>query len=107
MNQRPDNFFEAVYALVATIPEGTVVSYVQLARALGKPRGARAVGYAMRSAPESRSLPCHRVVNQQGALAPAHAFGGAEVQRGLLESEGVAFGENGRVDMVRHQWPGI
>lgn len=43
-----DGFFEQVYAIVRLIPKGKVVSYGQIARTLGKPRGARAVGWAMR-----------------------------------------------------------
>lgn len=99
-----DNFFELVYKIVETIPEGKVVSYVQIARALGKPRGARAVGYAMRVAPSNRNLPCHRVVNQKGSLAPSHVFGDEQMQRLRLESEGVLFLLNGFIDMKQSQW---
>lgn len=101
------DFFKAVYELVAEIPAGCVVSYSQLARALGKPRGARLVGSAMRSAPGDRRLPCHRVVNQRGEMSPVHVFGDTSLQRDMLESEGVVFRLDGTVDMEKCQWRGF
>ncbi len=92
-------FFQRVYALVARIPCGRVVSYGQLARLLGEPRGARQVGWAMRRCPEA--LPWQRVVKDDGAIAGG---GWAELRRSLLEDEGVAFLPDGRVDMARCRW---
>jgi methylated-DNA-protein-cysteine methyltransferase-like protein len=100
----PARFFERVYAVVSQIPRGTVVTYGQLALALGNPRAARTVGWAMHSAPPERNLPCHRVVSASGALAPDHVFGGSGVQRALLEQEGVTFFEDGRIDLDKHLW---
>jgi methylated-DNA-protein-cysteine methyltransferase-like protein len=97
-------FFAEVYRLVALIPRGRVATYGQIAAYLGSPRAARTVGWAMRQAPEQLRLPCHRVVSATGQLAPDHAFGGAQVQRAMLESEGVAFGPEGCVDVDAHLW---
>ena len=81
----PDNFFEKVYAAVQKIPCGMVATYGQVARLCGSPRSARAVGYALHLNPLPGVVPCHRVVNREGRLAPAFAFGGQGVQKELLE----------------------
>jgi methylated-DNA-protein-cysteine methyltransferase-like protein len=98
------DFFQRVYEIVAQIPQGKVATYGQIAAMLGDPRGARTVGWAMRSAPAHLKLPCHRVVNKNGFLAPDYAFGGTENQRSLLENEGVTFHGDGRIDMEQHLW---
>ena len=100
-----DGFFERVYDLVRQIPEGRVASYGQIARMLGEPRKARFVGFAMHSSPGmAGGVPCHRVVFKDGRLAPGFAFGGPDVQRSMLEAEGVGFLPDGRVDMRRYGW---
>ncbi len=90
-------FFQQVYALVRQVPAGRVTSYGAIARALGSPRRAREVGWALASLPEEHDVPAHRVVNSQGALSGGWAFGAPEVQRRLLEVEGVRFDARGRV----------
>ena len=55
-------FFSRVYALVATIPPGKVMTYGQIAEVLDNVCSARYVGYAMHSAPKDMNLPCHRVI---------------------------------------------
>lgn len=90
-------FFEAVYAAVERIPCGKVASYGQIAAAVGSPGASRTVGWALHVNPRPGIVPCHRVVNRHGRTAPAFAFGGADVQRALLEKEGVKFDENGNV----------
>lgn len=100
----PANFFQRVYEVVATIPKGKVMTYGQIARRLGGNRSGRTVGFAMRAAPEALKLPCHRVVNRLGEMAPGFVFGGAERQRRLLAKEGVVFLPDGRIDMARSQW---
>lgn len=98
------DFFQKVYTIVSQIPKGKVATYGQIAAILGEPRGARTVGWAMRSAPAHLNLPCHRVVNKSGALAPDYAFGGTKNQRTMLENEGVTFQSDGRIDLERHLW---
>lgn len=88
-----------MYAVVATIPRGKVMTYGQIAGLLGGGYSGRTVGFAMRAAPAERKLPCHRVVNKRGEMAPGYCFGGAAVQRGLLEKEGVKFKPDGRIDL--------
>ena len=91
-----NEFYEQVYAIVDKIPYGKVVSYGQIALMLGRPRSAREVGRAMYRCPDH--LPWQRVVMANGEVA-----GGlhAEIRKGLLETEGVIFLPDGRVDMVQ------
>jgi methylated-DNA-protein-cysteine methyltransferase related protein len=95
-------FFERVYALVARIPPGRVVTYGQLAALLGVTRGARAVGWALRvlDEPRARRLPWHRVVGAGGRISPRAGIGPV-VQRQRLRAEGVRF-RGGRIDLDRH-----
>lgn len=97
------NFFDRVYAYVRTVPCGKVVTYGQVAAAIGSPRCARQVGWALHVNPEPGVIPCHRVVNREGRLAPAFAFGGEEVQARLLEEEGVTV-TDGYVDLEKYLW---
>lgn len=84
---------QAVYAAVAAIPQGLVMSYGDLARLAGFPGYARLVGRIMGDLPPGSSLPWHRVVRADGDLgAPC-----ADRQRQLLAAEGVLFGASGRV----------
>ncbi len=109
MKSMPTNekgFFERVYEIVARIPEGKVATYGGIGKLLGYSRGARVVGWAMRSAPEGFSLPCHRVVRVTGELCPCHVFGDIEIQRSMLKSEGISFRDDGTIDMERHLWLG-
>lgn len=102
------NFFSLVYDAVQKIPCGKVATYGQIARMCGSPRSARAVGYALHANPLPGIVPCRRVVNREGRLAPAFAFGGAEVQKDLLEKEGVLATRGGDglyyVDIEKHRW---
>jgi len=99
-----DGLFDEVYKIVAMIPPGKVVTYGQIASMLASPGSARTVGWAMHSAPARLNLPCHRVVNKAGQLAPGFVFGGYEVQRAELEAEGVIFKKDGRIDMRKCLW---
>jgi methylated-DNA-protein-cysteine methyltransferase related protein len=97
-------FNSRVYEIVRQIPDGKVASYGQIAYMAGSWRASRAVGYAMHSSPDQARVPCHRVVFKDGGLAPGCAFGSQDMQRQLLEDEGVIFTADGRVDMVKCCW---
>lgn len=97
-------FTQKIYETVARIPRGKVATYGQIAALCGNLLAARAVGAAMRHVPEYLDIPCHRVVNQTGKLAPEYAFGGKMVQRDLLMQEGIPFKENGCIDMKKCLW---
>lgn len=93
--------FEAVYEYLRRVPKGKVTTYGAIARAIGLPRGARIVGYALHVNPDPEHIPCYKVVNRFGGLAPSFAFGGIEVQQLLLESEGIEV-VNGSVDLDKY-----
>lgn len=92
--------FERIYDITARIPWGRVASYGQIAALAGNPRGARVVGFAMHGC-HSRRIPCHRVVYRDGSLCPYWPE-----QRELLLAEGVAFTDDGRVDLYVSGWEG-
>ena len=96
------NTFEKIYDVVKSIPKGKVVTYGQVAFMAGNPRWARVVGYALHVNPDPSAIPCHRVVNRDGRLAPSYAFGGDRVQRKLLEEEGIVFEPDGKVDLDKY-----
>ncbi len=98
------DFFNRVYEFVKRVPAGKVVTYGDVARAIGSPRASRQVGWALHVNPEPGIIPCHRVVFRDGSLAPGFAFGGREVQKAMLESEGVEFSEEYKVDLNKHRW---
>ena len=98
-------FFSRVYEVARQIPEGCVATYGQVAKLVGEPRKARFVGYALHSNPEPGVIPCHRVVFADGRICEGFAFGGAEVQRQLLEDEGVVFLDDNHVDLRESRWP--
>ena len=102
----PSEFNAGVYRQVQRIPRGQVTNYGHIALLTGRPRCARAVGYALHNNPDSDVTPCHRVVFKDGTICDGYAFGGPAVQRRLLEEEGVVFLSDGRVDMERCGWYG-
>ncbi len=96
-------FYEKVYSQVCRIPCGKVATYGQIARLCGNPRMSRQVGWALHVNPRPGVIPCHRVVNRNGMLTGAFAFGGMSVQRDLLASEGVEV-QTDRVDLDVYLW---
>ena len=95
--------FQAVYRLARRIPRGRVMTYGQLATAIGNRLSPRAVGWALHGCPEG--VPWQRVVNASGGCStermPDIPPG---LQRSLLESEGVAFRRNGTLDLAVYRW---
>lgn len=86
----PDEFARAVYEIVGLIPWGRATSYGAVARAAGRPGGARQVGRLMgRGEGWSEELPAHRVVNSQGVLSGEDAFGVPGEMRRRLAAEGI------------------
>jgi methylated-DNA-protein-cysteine methyltransferase-like protein len=110
---QPVDFNIQVWQMVQQIPHGKVATYGQIAKLIPIPSGldekryaafaARWVGGAMAACPEN--VPWHRVINAKGeiSLRPGQ---GQEIQRQLLESEGVIFNQSGRIDLKTFQWQG-
>ena len=91
-----------IFARVAAHPAGKGLSYGQIALLCGRPRASRIVGAAVANGPPG--LPYHRVVYQDGSLCRPDVFGGPQLQRRRLESEGVTFTADGRVRMELHRF---
>lgn len=83
------SLYEKIYDAVLQIPYGKVATYGQIAVMAGNRNYARIVGNALHRNPAPNIIPCYRVVNAKGRLAPSFAFGGIEEQQKLLESEGI------------------
>ncbi|MBQ6110643.1 MAG: methylated-DNA--[Alphaproteobacteria bacterium] len=97
-------FYEQVYEIVAKIPVGTVVTYGDIAKMLGRPRAARFVGYAMSASCETDDLPWHRVTFADGKLWDNEW---EQVQRNLLIAEGVGFTKDGHIDVKKYRWDAV
>lgn len=92
-------FTERVIRIVQGIPVGNVMTYGQVAAAAGSPRGARQVVRVLHSMSTKYELPWHRIINAQGEIS----FTAGE-QRELLESEGIIFKENSKIDLTVYRW---
>ncbi len=97
-------FFDKVWAVVTHVPHGTVVTYGQIAAMLGNPRAARTVGWALHSTPDSLDIPWHRVINSKGRISTDCGEHSPDLQRRLLEHEGVEFDARDAIDLERYQW---
>jgi methylated-DNA-protein-cysteine methyltransferase-like protein len=93
--------WEPIYRKVKLIPRARVITYGELARIVRVRGGARVAGYAMAACPRGRGIPWHRVLGAGGRIRLREPV--AQLQRQLLESEGVQFIGN-RVDMASHAW---
>ena len=92
---------QAVYTYLTRIPRGKVVTYGQIAEALGNKNLARAVGNILHANPDGEKYPCYKVVNARGMLSDRYAFGGLEGQKKKLEAEGIAVKKD-RVELIRY-----
>jgi methylated-DNA-protein-cysteine methyltransferase-like protein len=101
------SFRQRVLQLVAEIPPGRVATYGQIALLAGRPRAARQVGTVLRglSEGEAERLPWYRVINARGGIS-TYRVGAGELQRALLEAEGVHFGTEGLCDLKLVAWDG-
>lgn len=94
-----------IYAAVARVPRGRVATYGQIASAAGLPGHARMVGYALSALSEGSRVPWHRVVNAAGRISlRSDGRPMDEIQRFLLEKEGVRFGADGAISLDRFRW---
>lgn len=104
----PQAFYKQVWKIVRQVPRGRVVTYGQIARMIPLPPevspeeyatfGARWVGGAMADSPDG--VPWQRVINAQGKISRRP---GADLQRRLLEEEGIPF-NNDKIDLKKYQW---
>ncbi len=101
MGKKP-SAFDAVYAIARRIPRGRVMSYGQIADLLARPLSARAVGWAMAQCPDD--VPWQRVVNATGGISTGHLHEPPDLQRRLLEREGIRFGSSGKLSMEKYRF---
>lgn len=95
------NFNEKCYKILKKVPAGKVVTYGSLARAVGSPGAARAVGSAMNKNPYAPEVPCHRVVGSDGSMT---GFAdGIDKKIKMLKAEGVEI-KNGKVDLEKFEF---
>ncbi|MDD3732473.1 MAG: MGMT family protein [candidate division Zixibacteria bacterium] len=96
-------FHQRLVRLIKKIPRGKVATYGQIARMAGNPRAARQVVWVLNSSWEKEKLPWYRVINSKGqiSLKPGQGY---ELQKSLLEKEGVLFDDHGRVNLERFLW---
>lgn len=97
------SFTEEAVELIRAIPKGKVATYGGIAAAAGSPRGARQVVRILHTCSDKENLPWWRVINREGRIALKPGFGHEE-QRDLLDSEGILFGSDDRIDLNRFLW---
>ncbi len=94
-----DDLIYEILAVVQEIPEGSVATYGQIARLIGREHNARLVGKVLGMAGSYGQYPCHRVVDHKGRLVPGWAEQGE-----LLRREGIPMKDSCHVDIRRCQW---
>ena len=78
-----------VWAYLRKIPRGSVRTYAQVAKDIGKPLAIRAVANAIGKNPYAPKIPCHRVIRSDGSLGGYSGKGGVKTKRFLLKKEGI------------------
>ena len=97
-----DTFPQRVWQIIASIPEGYVTTYGDVAKLAGSPRAARQVGGVLKRLPEGSTLPWYRVVNRHGMIS----LSGPDLkrQRQALLAEGVQVSGKGEIDLQKYRW---
>lgn len=104
-SERSENFFQLVYDITKTIPEGRVTTYGAIARCIGSPGASRMVGWALNNSHTSKEyIPAHRVVNRNGILTGKYHFRHPELMQELLESEGTLVIDDQVIDFEKKFW---
>ncbi len=98
-----NDFTRRVIEIMRSIPEGKVCTYGTIAIMAGHPNGARQVTRIIHSMSRKYNLPWQRVINAKGAISLPRSRG-YEEQKALLQSEGVHFDENDRINLKRFLW---
>lgn len=96
-------FTQKALELICQIPEGRVLTYGRAAALAGNPNGARQISRLLHSMSRKYDLPWHRIINSKGkiSLRPSHGY---ELQKALLESEGVVFSKTDTIDLTVYLW---
>jgi methylated-DNA-protein-cysteine methyltransferase-like protein len=94
---------ERIKAVLRSVPRGRVSSYGSVAQAAGLANGARQVVRILHSSAKSEALPWHRILRKDGSIALPKG-GGFELQKALLEAEGVEVSGAGKVELARYAY---
>lgn len=96
------NYIQKVHEIVKKIPEGKVTTYGSISEVTSI--NPRMVGWALHANRDPKLVPCHRVVNRDGRLAPGYVFGGPGEKRKRLLAEGIEFKDDNHVNLDKHYW---
>lgn len=94
--------YEKIYEVVKSVPKGKVITYGKVAELAGFPGQARMVGYALHCVPEHLEVPWHRVINAKGEISQLPDPDSTNIQRELLESEGIFFNLKNQIDFKKY-----
>jgi methylated-DNA-protein-cysteine methyltransferase-like protein len=97
------SFTQRVKDVIKKIPRGKVATYGQIAACAGSHRAARQVVWILHSSTQKDKLPWHRVVGSKGRISLKPNYG-YEIQKELLQKEGVEFNENDTIDFKLYLW---
>ena len=98
------SIYDLIYEVVKRIPRGKVATYGQVAEIAGLPRQARLVGYALHNLKEGSDIPWQRVINSKGGISNYGDPEWTKYHRSLLESEGINFSANNRINLKIYGW---
>lgn len=96
-------FNERVITAIKSIPRGHIATYGQIAQYVGNPGASRQVAYILHASSHKENLPWHRVINSKGGISLKKGHG-YELQKQLLQDEGVVFDHNDYIDLKRFAW---
>jgi methylated-DNA-protein-cysteine methyltransferase-like protein len=96
-------FTDRAVALIKKIPKGKVATYGQIAAMAGDPRGARQVVRILNIYHEKEKLPWFRIINREGKISLPPG-GGYELQKSMLENEGVVFDSEDKINLEKFLW---
>lgn len=99
----PTELTTSIIKTIRKVPKGKVSTYGQIAARAGNPQAARQVVRILNIYSEKESLPWHRIINSQGkiSLKPGSGY---EMQKSMLESEGIIFGKGDKIDFEKYLW---
>ncbi|PFG13786.1 methylated-DNA-protein-cysteine methyltransferase-like protein [Bacillus sp. es.036] len=96
-------FTENVVTIIKKIPPGKVMTYGQIAKCAGSPRGARQVVRILHTMSRKHELPWHRVINAKGEIGLKSEDGYID-QKMMLEGEGIVFHPNSKIDLTIYRY---
>tara|TARA_Y100000741_G_scaffold315983_1_gene262098 strand:+ start:231 stop:506 length:276 start_codon:yes stop_codon:yes gene_type:complete len=89
MKLKGTKFQLKIWDFLKKIPKGTVKTYSEVAKAIGKPLAVRAVANAIAKNPYPIQIPCHRVIRSDGSIGGYSGEGGVKKKKNLLKKEGI------------------